>query len=313
MVNHIIQSHSNDDLDFTAILYPFNAKVAIWIWKQHLYSKYVKYICEHRLEQAKIVMPNLEILRECPSLRYLCICPASDSPLIYDYTPLYDMEEIRDLTFSNHIGDRIVTGLDCSKIKGLISLGVDNINGATNYNRLELLKTLHVGKFRSSSTDLTNLFCSTQLDTLVLHESLEHSLNGIERSPKMQYVELSYNRQLCDITALKGVRNSIRSLNIYNCSKIEDFSVIGELENLEKLTIVGGNVLPNLDFIKPLKNLKTLELGVTVADGNLTPCLDLQWAHLWRNKKHYNLRDQDLPKIAYTHGNEDIEEWRRLE
>lgn len=313
MVSNITQSLSNDDLDFTAILYPFNAKVAIWVWKQHLYSKYVKYICEHRLEQAKIVMPNLDILRECPSLRYLCICPASNSPLIYDYTPLYDMEEIRDLTFSNYIGDRIVTGLDCAKIKGLISLGVDDINGAINYNRLELLKTLHVGNFRSSSMDLTNLFCSKQLDTLVLHKSFEHSLKGIERAPKMQYVQLSYNRQLCDISALKGIRDSLRALLINNCAKIEDFSVLGELENLERLEIVGSNVLPSLAFIKSMKNLKTLRLGVTVADGDLTPCLDLQWAQILQNKRYYNLRDQDLPKNEFVRGNEDIEEWRRLE
>ena len=52
---------------------------------------------------------------------------------------------------------------------------------------------------------------------------------------------------------------------------------------------------------------------MNVKDGDLTPCLDLSYAYSGKNRKHYNLKDLQLPKFVYVRGNETIEEWRRLE
>ena len=52
---------------------------------------------------------------------------------------------------------------------------------------------------------------------------------------------------------------------------------------------------------------------MNIIDGNLTNCLDLSYVYVEKNRKHYNLKDEDLPKGLYVRGNENIEEWRRLE
>ena len=44
---------------------------------------------------------------------------------------------------------------------------------------------------------------------------------------------------------------------IENCPKIKDFSVLKELKNLELLQLYGKNELPDLSFIRHMKNLKT--------------------------------------------------------
>ena len=52
---------------------------------------------------------------------------------------------------------------------------------------------------------------------------------------------------------------------------------------------------------------------MNVLDGDLSPCRNLLWAYSERNRKHYNLRDDDLPKSIFCRGNENIALWRRLE
>ena len=75
----------------------------------------------------------------------------------------------------------------------------------------------------------------------------------------------------------------------------------------------GRNVLESLDFLRDMKNLKTFVFDVDVLDGDLTPCLDLSYVYSARNRKHFNLKDKDLPKGTYYRGNDNIETWRRQE
>ena len=140
-----------------------------------------------------------------------------------------------------------------------------------------------------------------------------HSLEGIEQSEKMQCLYLYYNRSLKDISALANVKKTLKALRIENCPKLEDFSVLAELENLELLELTGKNTLPNLEFIKKMKNLKTFIFDMNILDGDLTPCLELSYVYSRKNRKHYNVKEKDMPKGKYVRGNEDIEMWRRFE
>ena len=109
------------------------------------------------------------------------------------------------------------------------------------------------------------------------------------------------------------MKGTLKTLCINKCSKIEDFSVLAELENLERLELMGNNRLQNLDFLKRMKNLKSFIFEYDVLDGDLKLCLDIPTVYCDKNRKHYNLNDKDLPKGKLVFGNEDIEEWRRLE
>ena len=88
---------------------------------------------------------------------------------------------------------------------------------------------------------------------------------------------------------------------------------MGELENLELLELSGSNELPSLSFLKKMKRLKTFIFSMNVKDGDVTPCLGLSYVYSEKNRKHYNLKDIELPKGHYVRGNETIDEWRRLE
>lgn len=312
----MVTQHLLDNFSFSSILYPYDVPRAINVVAgEKSVDEYAQYINKHKLEQASIVMPNLRILELCPTLRYLQICPSYNAPEHFDASPLYDHPEVRMLNFTGEYGDarRFFAEIDYSRISGLVDLSFSQNKGARNYCCISTLRSLSVGGFHGKNRDLTDLFQSEDLDTLELRECRELSLHGIELAKKMQCVYLYYNRSLEDISSLYHVRKTIKALRICHCSKIKDFSVLGELENLELLELSGSNVLPDLNFLKNLKHLKTFEFDMNILDGDLTPCLEIPSVYCHRPRKHFNLRNEELPKGIYVHGNENIEEWRRTE
>lgn len=314
---------------FTSLTYPYNIHDAIIIKCKgisdcvlpeynipfHTIEEYIEIIRKESIEKAIIILDNISFITKCPSLKYFDIIPSNQAGDNFDFSPLYELSEIKSLQCQNNYGDRgqYLSEIDYSKMNGLQSLSV-NVNKKTlNFNIIPTLKSFLIGGLCGKNYDLTDLFGSKNIDTIMLMQCKMRSLNGIETTGKLQCLYLYYNRSLKDISALCKVKKTLKALRIENCPKIEDFSVLGELENLELLELTGSNVLPNLDFIKTMKNLKTFICNMNVLDGDLTPCLNLSYVYVEPIRRHYNLKDADLPKGEYVRGNENIEEWRRLE
>ncbi len=311
-----MREESRDGFEFVPMLYPFNRKDAIKIVEgSHSIEEYRDYIIKHGIDKAEIVMPDLNILRLCPALKHLRICPSHSASANFDFSSLYEMPEIKSLSCENQYGnqEQLFSDIDYSRVHGIVDLKIAVNKGALNYNKIETLKSLSVGGFKGKNYDLTDLFCSKELDTLRIVQCGISSLNGIDISNKMQCLYLHYNRSLQNISALRRANRTLKALRIENCPKIEDFSVLCELENLELLELSGSNVLPNLNFLKTMRNLKTFAFNMDVLNGDLTPCLNLSYVYSEKDRRHFNLKDKDLPKTNYARGNEDIEEWRRLE
>lgn len=305
-----------DGFWFVPFLYPFYRKNAILINENDCsIEDYQIYISRKGIKQAEIIMPDINFVKKFPTLKHLKISPAYNAPSDFDFSPLYDVEEIRTLHCLNQYGDKgqHISTIEYDKINGLVYLIVSANKGAKNYNKVKTLKSLAIGGYKGQYCDLSDLFCSSTLDTLELNGCHIKSLNGIDISQSMQCLYLYYNRSLQDISALSKVKNTLKALRIQNCSQITNFSVLGELENLELLELSGNNSLPDLGFIKSLKKLKTFVFNFNVLDGDLTPCINLEYVYSEKNRKHYNLKDTQFPKGRYVRGNETIDEWRRLE
>jgi len=273
---------------------------------------HIALINDLNIEKAVIIATDIDFIKACPSLKHLKIIPAGNVGNGFDYSPLYDMPEIKSLDCTTVYGrnEELSTTIDYSKIKGIESFGVYN-SGYLNYENITTTRSLFLSYYQKH--DLQNAFSSVELDTLSLIQCKVRSLEGIQKSKKMQCLYLYYNRSLQDISALLKVKKTLRALRIENCPKIEDLSVLGELENLELLELFGSNELHSLSFLKRMKKLKTFIFNMNVKDGDLTPCLDLSYACSKKDRKHYNLKDTELPKTQYVRGNETIEKWRRLE
>lgn len=79
-------------------------------------------------------------------------------------------------------------------------------------------------------------------------------------------------------------------------SKINGLEAIGVqvtsgMKNFEKIS--------TLKFLDKLKNLQIFGFDVNVEDGDLSPCLRLPTVWCYQGRRHYNLKNKDLPKQPY--------------
>ena len=280
---------------------------------EHSIDSYISFINKHHLEKALVITNDISFLTECPTLKYLWIVPADSADCNLDLSPLYNHPKLLYLYCHTEYGYNFGKHctVDYSRINGLEKVQMSG-EGHFNIDSVKTLKTLTVA--RSKEKDLFGLFCSSELDALQVVDSSIESLNGAERSDKLLHVELMYNRRLRDISALKYNRKTLKSLVIRNCAKIEDFSILESLENLEQLAIYGSNSLQSLSFLNSLRKLKVFGFDVNVVDGDLTPCMSIPRVYCARQRKHYNLKEKDLPKADFSPdiGFEGIEMWRRF-
>ena len=323
-VEELIQRVSlGKGFEFTAIRHPANVYDAIIIrnpshspkykangvYSKHTLDEYVDFINHYGIEKAEIIADDISFLRKCPTLKHLNIIPVTDETGSFDFSPLYELDEVRSIFCRT---DQVRSGrkkvkVDYSRIPGLEYLSISSPVD-TEYSGIPTLKTLCISG--SPATDVRDFCTSPELDTLEVRFSRINSLDGIWYAPRMQCLYLERNRSLSDINALSQVSSTLRALRIQNCPKITDFSVLEQLENLEYLFLEGSNVLPSLDFIRKMPKLKTLIVDFRIEDGDLTPCLDLSYAYCGTIRKHYNVKDHQLPRKEYFRGNDNIDLWR---
>ncbi|MBP3701863.1 MAG: hypothetical protein J6I64_08230, partial [Lachnospiraceae bacterium] len=315
-----------DNYIFRAIRHPANVFDAIMVRNPsdahnfggrviesiHSLSEHIAYISQYRIDKAMIIADDISFLDQCPTLKHLNIHPSDSANDNFDYSPLYNLSGILSLRCSTKYGKyhEYNTRIDYSRIHGLEDLSIGTENDM-NFQCIPSLKKLSVSDYRN--LDLRNLFRSKELDTLELNSCGIRTLDGIESAPKMQCLYLTNNRYLEDISRLVEVKETLTALRIRKSSRIRDFSILSQLANLEYLFLEGTNVIPTLDFIANLPNLKTMILNMEVEDGDLLPCMNLSYVHCGRIRKHYNVKAEDLPKGIYYQGNENIDLWRRVQ
>lgn len=259
-------------------------------------AEHVQYIQEKQINKAVIVAENIEFVRQCPSLEYLWIIPAWEAEA-FDYSPLYDLPNLHWLDCQMVYGprDNRIANFDFSRLYAIETLHIRGKKGNQNLNKLHGLKDVSLSEGQPASKDLSDFLIMDDLMSLDICQSKLRSLHGIENAKKLKTMVLSYNRSLEDISALSAVRDTLTVLSIESCGKVRDFSVLNNLHKLEHLNLNGSNELPNLEFLRKMPNLKTFVFSMNVQDGDLTLCKSIPYASC-KNKKHYNLKDKDLPK-----------------
>lgn len=318
-----------DDFPFIAIRHPWNVHDAIIIHERddinfrrdripkHSIEEYVEFINERKITRAQIEMKDLSFLKRCPSLKCLDISLREDATEDFDYSPLYELPEIQGLScqntaddFSDYPLDYPLVEIDYSKVHGLVDLIVEWNRKALNIDKIDTLRSLYIRGYKSKTKNLQTLFSSKHLQQLTMVGGNATSLDGIGQSEKLQCLYLYYGKYLKDISALEKVKKTLQLLCIEHCPNIQDYSVLEKMENLQTLIIYGNNKISDIQFIRKIKSLKRFWFSVNILDGDLSPCLELGEATSVVNRRHYNLKDSELPKnYKGSFGTEGIEEW----
>lgn len=265
-------------------------------------EEHIELIQMNNLKRITVAANDISFIKKCPTLEFIEIHPAIDA-IDFDYSPLYEMPNIKELYAETmyglgamYKGEKVmISAIDYSKIKGLKKAVLSGALGHVNVRLAEDLEILDTVGFPDADNLLEDI-PTKSLECLGICESSIRSLDGIQNASKLRKVDLSYNRRLQDISQLVHLKESLTSLEIDRCGKIKDFSVLHELSNLERLELVGNNDISDLSFLRKMPKLKYLHLTMNVLDGDLSLCKNIDHVDLKKNRKHYNLKDKDLPK-----------------
>lgn len=263
-------------------------------------EEHIQLINEAHIKRALVIADDLSFIERCPSLKELSVSPPNTFGNAYDYSPLYNIPDIHSLNCRTTYGDKdqFSSIIDYSKIHGVLDLAVYG-KGHLNYDKVESLEKLWISNMIGCK-DFYAISCSMRLKDITVLQCGIKSLDGIERYTNLQSLNLSYDRSLNDISKIRDVAQSLRALVIDSCSRISDFSCLYELINLEHLILRGNNTIPDLIFLKNMKKLKTFTFSMEVESGDLSPCLQIPYVSCSKNKKWYNLKDNELPKNGLT-------------
>ena len=258
-------------------------------------EEHIELINKYKIEKAHIICDNLDFILECPSLDDIIVWPSLEANDKFDYSVLYKMPRIKKIYCNTNYGvlEQYKTSLDYSKITGLEDITMLK-TGHSGYETVPKLKKMWISENKKIRS-FQGLSCSSVLQEVTFLGCGIRSLEGIGNHKMMKSLTLWHNYSLSDISALTQVSESLTELAIDACSKIKDFSVLNELENLEYLYLDGNNLLPNLDFLENMKKLKVFTFTMNVEDGDLSNCMKVPYVSC-RNRKHYNLKDKELPK-----------------
>ncbi len=246
----------------------------------------IELINKFMLESVIVIANDLSFLKQCPTVKHFVFYLNLENQTLPKMSYLSTVPGIRNFRIDGISGvEELYTGgvspFFFQKLKSLKFLNMSGTDRQSN-NKSSQIQTIE-------NFDLPELL---KLDMMQCNIS---SLSGIEKCPKLQWLSLFNMRNLSDISMLDDLAPTLRLLSIENCPKIEDFNVIEKLKNLEYLELCGKNEIPSLEFIKGLPNLKFLKVSMNILDGDVSPCLDLQYADVVC-KKHYNLSNKKLPK-----------------
>ena len=206
-----------------------------------------------------------------------------------DNSFIYDLPNLEGLVISLYRDSDFV--LDCSKLpKSLYSL---NLNIWTKKKIIKIeqlnvtnLEHLYISDF--DEKDLSVISTLTNLKSLSITRSKIKSLKGIENLINLEYLSLGAVRSLVDISDIVACKK-LKRIDFDICWKLQDFSPIGELKEMEILELQDCKSLASIKFVEQLPKLKRLiALGTTVInDFDTTPAENV--AVFWGSyKAEYN-------------------------
>lgn len=262
-------------------------------------DEHIKLINDYNIKEANILADDISFLKECPSLTRLSIRPSREYGEKFDYSPLYGrtIEKLYCVTDAQEGAPyKVKTSIEYSQINGLKEVFICG-KGHNDFEQIDTLEKLRIRENKEHK-NLKTISKSKELQKLNILLCSINTLDGIEQFCDLKSLSLEYCRGLSDISALEKIANSLEELNIENCAKIQDFSSLFCLKNLRHLGLRGSNSLANIQFLNEMDNLRVVNISnMNILDGDITPCLKSGCAYISPNRKHYNLKDSDLPKL----------------
>ncbi len=219
-----------------------------------------------------------------------------DISIVTDDINLKHIEELKNLK-NIFVGGENKSHIDFSHFKYLESCNISwhkdlkNLSSCKHLNDLTLRKYTYNNKTSHFITGLN------QLKSLCFIQSKFEDLEMLKLFPNLETLEIYYNRWLVNIEVLSNCKQTLTRLILDHCKNVNDYKVLEQLTELKFLNVTDSKPLPNLKFIKQLKNLEHFSFtGTDILDGDLTPCFGIKHVGFF-DKKHYSHKSADFAKL----------------
>lgn len=201
----------------------------------------------------------------------------------FDLSVLNDLHKLEFLGFA----DDKKSEIDLSNFPELETLACEYTKRLRSLESCEQLRQLSMSGYKSSRKTIEDLPVLSSLQILSLFVTNIESLEGIQRFPILNRLSIFRATKLSNIDAL-AVNLGLKVIEFDTCKKIEDYDVLGRLDNLRRLLIANSAPVQSLAFVKNLDNLEFLSfVGTNVSDGDISPAIGISYVG-FDDKPHYS-------------------------
>jgi hypothetical protein len=157
------------------------------------------------------------------------------------------------------------------------------------------LKEVVIWKYKPKNKSLSELKLPQGIEKIKITESNIEDLEGF-KSKQLKTFEAYHCRTLRSLIGLKDFADNLEELTLDYCKKIVDYESLEYGKNLKKIILGDCGDLPNLNWLRNLKNVKHFSFYNTkLLDGDVSPCFGIQYVS-FRNSKNYNYKIEDFRK-----------------
>lgn len=219
---------------------------------------------------------------------------------------VYDLPNLEGLVFPLYRDvDFILDGSMLPKSLKQLHIYVYTKNKLKNLDALnDSLERLTISDF--DEKDLTKLDSLTNLKSLSFLTARIKTLKGIESMKNLRVLSLGGIRSLIDISDITTLQN-LKFLEFDICWKLQDFSPIGQLKELEVLQLMDCKNLASIKFVKEMPKLRQLyTLGSTIInDYDTTPAVNvpIYFGSMASNKYNKSYPEKEIIEGQKTESN----------
>ncbi len=222
-------------------------------------------------------LSNVDFLTRYPFIKRLSI-----SNGISDINGIYSLESLESLIIS---GKRKI---DFSPFSLLKELRAEWSPHFLNLRMCRNLKVLALSNFSPSSRDCTAISDLGWVNKLQITQSTIKNLRGLENFYQLDELQIDYGTKLENICSLENSKETLVSLLFDHCKAIQNHQYVIKLKQLGTLAFNHCGTMTSIEFIKKIPKLKSFRfVGTDVADGNIAPCLGLDYAS-FSDKRHFS-------------------------
>lgn len=183
--------------------------------------------------------------------------------------------------------------IDLAHFPQLEALFIKYSEKIINLNALTNLKHLSIWSLKQKDCFFFEQI--KHLEELFIIQSEIRSIKGLEKLDKLRILELSNNNKLNDISILNQIEN-IEKVSIKKCKLLSDLNTLAENKSIKFLY---SEKIDELNFIPSMKSLNYLGFA-ELKNGDLSALMmskTLSKVGFYPNKKHYSHTQDEINKL----------------